>query len=73
MQTIRRFVLLALTCSVIGLSHSSSASADSANPQRRLMQVVSFGDSLSDVGTYAYARQFGGGVYTTNPGAISVL
>jgi phospholipase/lecithinase/hemolysin len=36
------------------------------------MQVVSFGDSLSDVGTYAYARQFGGGTYTTHPGAISV-
>ena len=36
------------------------------------MQVVSFGDSLSDVGTYAYARQFSGGTYTTNPGAISV-
>ena len=72
MQTVRRFAFLALTCSIIGLSHSSNASADSAEPQRSLMQVVSFGDSLSDVGTYAYARQFGGGTYTTNPGAISV-
>lgn len=72
MQTVRRFAFLVLTCSAIGLSHSSNASADSADPQRRLMQVVSFGDSLSDVGTYAYARQFGGGTYTTNPGAISV-
>ncbi|EUC11592.1 UNVERIFIED_ORG: phospholipase/lecithinase/hemolysin [Burkholderia sp. CF145] len=72
MQTVRRFAFLVLTCSVIGMSHSSNASADSAEPQRSLMQVVSFGDSLSDVGTYAYARQFSGGTYTTNPGAISV-
>ncbi|MBN3756562.1 lipase [Paraburkholderia sp. Tr-20389] len=72
MQTARRFAFVALTCSVIGLSHSSNASADSTDPQRSFTQVVSFGDSLSDVGTYAYARQFGGGTYTTNPGAISV-
>jgi phospholipase/lecithinase/hemolysin len=72
MQTIRRFMFLALTCSVVGLFHSSNASAESADQQRTLMQVVSFGDSLSDVGTYAYARQYGGGTYTTNPGAISV-
>ncbi|MFM0140230.1 SGNH/GDSL hydrolase family protein [Caballeronia grimmiae] len=72
MQTVRRFASFALTCSVIGLSHSSSASADSANPQQSPVQVVSFGDSLSDVGTYAYARQFGGGTYTTNPGAVFV-
>ncbi len=72
MQTVRRLAFLALTCSVIGLSPSSNASADSADPQRSIKQVVSFGDSLSDVGTYAYARKFGGGTYTTNPGAISV-
>ncbi|WP_133648801.1 SGNH/GDSL hydrolase family protein [Paraburkholderia flava] len=72
MQTVRRFAFLVLTCSVIGLSCSSNASADSADAQRNRMQVVSFGDSLSDVGTYAYARQFGGGTYTTNPGAVSV-
>jgi len=72
MQTVRRFAILALTCSVIGLSPSSNASAGSTDPQRSIKQVVSFGDSLSDVGTYAYARKFGGGTYTTNPGAISV-
>lgn len=72
MQTVRRFAFLALTCSVIGLSCSSNASADSADSQRSRIQVVSFGDSLSDVGTYAYAGQFGGGTYTTNPGAVSV-
>jgi phospholipase/lecithinase/hemolysin len=36
------------------------------------LQVVSFGDSLSDVGTYApfAAPNFGGGEFTTNPGTI---
>ncbi|NIE64330.1 SGNH/GDSL hydrolase family protein [Burkholderia sp. Ax-1719] len=72
MQTVRRFAFLALAAGVMSLSFTSNASADSsALPQGRY-QVVSFGDSLSDVGTYAYARQFGGGTYTTNPGAISV-
>jgi phospholipase/lecithinase/hemolysin len=38
------------------------------------LQVVSFGDSLSDVGTYApvAAANFGGGRFTTNPGQIWV-
>ncbi|CAB3780364.1 SGNH/GDSL hydrolase family protein [Pararobbsia alpina] len=36
------------------------------------LQVVSFGDSLSDVGTYApnIALEFGGGRFTTNPGQV---
>ncbi|ASV98224.1 SGNH/GDSL hydrolase family protein [Paraburkholderia aromaticivorans] len=36
------------------------------------LQVVSFGDSLSDVGTYAPVIQgsFGGGRFTTNPGEV---
>lgn len=72
MPTFRRFAFVALTSCVIGLTHASNASATSVDSQRSLMQVVSFGDSLSDVGTYAYARRFGGGTYTTNPGAISV-
>ncbi len=34
-------------------------------------QVISFGDSLSDVGTYApAAARFGGGRFTTNPGEV---
>src|SRR5690348_1616911 len=34
-------------------------------------QVVSFGDSQSDVGTYALAAaDFGGGRFTTNPGEV---
>ncbi|WP_244814313.1 SGNH/GDSL hydrolase family protein [Caballeronia sp. Lep1P3] len=38
------------------------------------LQVVSFGDSLSDVGTYApvAAANFGGGRFTTNPGEVWV-
>jgi phospholipase/lecithinase/hemolysin len=72
MQIVSRFAFLALTCSVIGLSNASNASAGSADQRSSFTQVVSFGDSLSDVGTYAYARQFGGGAYTTNPGAVSV-
>lgn len=35
------------------------------------LQVVSFGDSLSDVGTFApIARVVGGGRFTTNPGQV---
>ncbi|AXE93469.1 SGNH/GDSL hydrolase family protein [Paraburkholderia sp. DD10] len=36
------------------------------------LQIVSFGDSLSDVGTYAPVIQgsFGGGRFTTNPGEV---
>ncbi|KQR90335.1 acylhydrolase [Burkholderia sp. Leaf177] len=36
------------------------------------LQVVSFGDSLSDVGTYApvATANFGGGRFTTNPGQV---
>lgn len=36
------------------------------------LQVVSFGDSLSDVGTYApvISANFGGGRFTTNPGEV---
>ncbi|WP_250450444.1 SGNH/GDSL hydrolase family protein [Caballeronia sp. ATUFL_M2_KS44] len=38
------------------------------------LQVVSFGDSLSDVGTYSpvAAANFGGGRFTTNPGQVWV-
>lgn len=43
----------------------------------RTLQTISFGDSLSDVGTYAVAGApqvgplvFGGGRYTTNPGMV---
>ncbi|SAL04358.1 acylhydrolase [Caballeronia arationis] len=40
-------------------------------PPAASFQVVSFGDSLSDVGTYApIAQRVGGGRFTTNPGQV---
>jgi phospholipase/lecithinase/hemolysin len=49
--------------------HSNSGQP-SANPTVTY-QVVSFGDSLSDVGTYApIAQPVGGGRFTTNPGLV---
>lgn len=51
----------------------SSNNNASSTPQGGVnLQVVSFGDSLSDVGTYSpvVAADFGGGRFTTNPGEI---
>ena len=49
-----------------GSSASTSTAAGGIN-----LQVVSFGDSLSDVGTYApIAGAVGGGRFTTNPGQV---
>jgi phospholipase/lecithinase/hemolysin len=47
-------------------------SSSSTPPGGVKLQVVSFGDSLSDVGTYAPVIQqsFGGGRFTTNPGEV---
>jgi phospholipase/lecithinase/hemolysin len=40
-------------------------------PMRPRFQIVSFGDSLSDVGTFApIASAVGGGRFTTNPGQV---
>jgi phospholipase/lecithinase/hemolysin len=52
---------------------SSSNNSSSSTPAGGVnLQVVSFGDSLSDVGTYAPVIQasFGGGRFTTNPGEV---
>ncbi|EEA00675.1 lipolytic protein G-D-S-L family [Burkholderia sp. H160] len=51
---------------------SGSGSSTSAGPAGGVtLQVVSFGDSLSDVGTYApLASPVGGGRFTTNPGQV---
>jgi phospholipase/lecithinase/hemolysin len=53
-----------------GSSNNSSTSSTPAGGVN--LQVVSFGDSLSDVGTYSpvIAADFGGGRFTTNPGEI---
>jgi phospholipase/lecithinase/hemolysin len=50
-----------------------SSSSPSSTPSGGVkLQVVSFGDSLSDVGTYSpvILASFGGGRFTTNPGQI---
>ncbi|AJY13022.1 SGNH/GDSL hydrolase family protein [Burkholderia dolosa] len=46
-------------------------SASNTPPSGVKMQIVSFGDSLSDVGTYSQIKLgFGGGRFTTNPGQV---
>jgi phospholipase/lecithinase/hemolysin len=51
---------------------SGSGSSGAPSPAGGIdLQVVSFGDSLSDVGTYApIAGAVGGGRFTTNPGQV---
>ncbi|RDK04575.1 SGNH/GDSL hydrolase family protein [Paraburkholderia lacunae] len=53
-----------------GSDNNSSSSSTPAGGVK--LQVVSFGDSLSDVGTYApvILQNFGGGRFTTNPGEV---
>lgn len=60
---------LALLAACGGGDDNSPAPAASASVK---MQVVSFGDSLSDVGTYSpqILLGFGGGRFTTNPGEV---
>ncbi|MGU7781128.1 SGNH/GDSL hydrolase family protein [Burkholderia sp. PU8-34] len=55
-----------------GGGDGSGGSASSGPPPGGIhLQVVSFGDSLSDVGTYApIASVVGGGRFTTNPGQV---
>jgi len=55
-----------------GSSGSDSAGSTPAAPPGGVsLQIVSFGDSLSDVGTYApIASAVGGGRFTTNPGQV---
>ncbi|PRX27823.1 phospholipase/lecithinase/hemolysin [Paraburkholderia sp. BL18I3N2] len=55
-----------------GHGGDSSSSSPAATPAGGInLQIVSFGDSLSDVGTYApLASPVGGGRFTTNPGQV---
>jgi phospholipase/lecithinase/hemolysin len=54
-----------------GGSGGTSSGTAAAPPGGVNLQVVSFGDSLSDVGTYApLASAVGGGRFTTNPGQV---
>jgi phospholipase/lecithinase/hemolysin len=63
------FALLA-ACGGGGDDNNNSNSSTPAGGVK--LQVVSFGDSLSDVGTYSPVIQssFGGGRFTTNPGEV---
>ena len=52
---------------------SGQTTADASLPPGGIkLQIVSFGDSLSDVGTYSLfaAKNFNGGLFTTNPSTI---
>jgi len=58
-------------CGGGGGGGESSSSGSPPPPSGVRLQVVSFGDSLSDVGTFApLASAVGGGRFTTNPGQV---
>lgn len=63
---------LIAACGGGGGSNSTTSTASATPPGGVTMQVVSFGTSLSDAGTYSpvVAQQFGGGKFTTNPGQV---
>jgi len=68
------FSVAAVLLAACGGGHggSSSSGGSTTTPVGGVnLQVVSFGDSLSDVGTYApIASAVGGGRFTTNPGQV---
>jgi phospholipase/lecithinase/hemolysin len=70
----RNIVLHLTLCALPFFSNTmlSGQTGDSLPPGGVSLQVVSFGDSLSDVGTYSpfASEKFGGGRFTTNPGMI---
>ena len=68
-------VQTATACAAIAMLAACGGGSDNNNSTPAggvKLQVVSFGDSLSDVGTYApvATANFGGGRFTTNPGQI---
>jgi phospholipase/lecithinase/hemolysin len=71
-----RAVQTATACAAIAVLTACGGSDDNNSNNTPAggvkLQVVSFGDSLSDVGTYApvATASFGGGRFTTNPGQI---
>ena len=67
------FAMLAACGGGGGGGSTNTSSANTSTPAGGVnLQVVSFGDSLSDVGTYApvITASFGGGRFTTNPGEV---
>jgi phospholipase/lecithinase/hemolysin len=78
-RAVSRMTQVAIACAAFTLlvacgggSSNNNNSASSTPAGGVNLQVVSFGDSLSDVGTYSpvIAASFGGGRFTTNPGEI---
>ncbi|AQG97813.1 acylhydrolase [Burkholderia sp. KK1] len=72
-----RFAQVATASAAFALIAACGGGGDDNNstpPGGVKLQIVSFGDSLSDVGTYApvAAANFGGGRFTTNPGQVWV-
>ena len=68
-----RAAILAMAVSLLAsCGGGGSGSSGAPSPPGGIdLQVVSFGDSLSDVGTYApLASAVGGGRFTTNPGQV---
>jgi len=69
-----RSIVLAMAITLLSACGGSKGSGSSGAPSPAggiNLQVVSFGDSLSDVGTYApIASVVGGGRFTTNPGQV---
>lgn len=64
-------VALSLLTACGGHGGDSSNSSPATPAGGINLQIVSFGDSLSDVGTYApLASAVGGGRFTTNPGQV---
>jgi phospholipase/lecithinase/hemolysin len=65
-------VLIALLAACGGSGGNGGGGNATANPPGGVrLQIVSFGDSLSDVGTFApIAGAVGGGRFTTNPGQV---
>ncbi len=63
---------IAFAVSMTACGGGGSSSSTPSSQVAASYQVVSFGTSLSDVGTYApnIALEFGGGRFTTNPGQV---
>ncbi|MDE1179504.1 SGNH/GDSL hydrolase family protein [Paraburkholderia sp.] len=80
-RTLLRAGQCAIACAAFALITACGGGSDNNNSSANTtpaggvkLQVVSFGDSLSDVGTYSpvILTNFGGGKFTTNPGEIWV-
>lgn len=73
-QSLVGHVRAGLLCVAVALLAACGGSGNDSKPAENpplKFQVVSFGDSISDVGSYAPVAQLvGGGRFTTNPGQV---